>query len=159
MQWFSGKSQRNTSLKRAGHSFSASQAGHWSKLQPWLTHRKFPCKSTNDSKCFRREKMGSFLQVRQITQKGNNFFSECINLQKFSKIEGELKNTVSNTGEICHPIALSSAAVCGDALALVSSITSDLGWTGEQESLGNCRNLTKLLRSLLQWLQHCYCSI
>lgn len=47
---------------------------------------------------------------------------------EFSKIEADFKNTVSKTSEIRHPIAVSFTAVCGNALALVSSITSDLGW-------------------------------
>lgn len=47
---------------------------------------------------------------------------------EFSKIEAELKPTVSNTGEICHSIAVSFTAVCGNALPLVSCMTSDLSY-------------------------------
>lgn len=60
--------------------------------------------------------------------------SEC------SKFVAELRNIVSNAQEACHPIAGSFTAVRGNAPALLSSVTSDLGWMTEQESLGNYRN-------------------
>jgi len=91
-------------------------------------HTEGSCASTSVTPSASGEKQtSSFLKAWQITQKGNNFLSECINPQKFSKIEAALKTMVSNTSEICHPIAVSFTAVCGNTLALVSSITSDVG--------------------------------
>lgn len=87
------------------------------------SHTESSCASKSMTQSASGEKTTwSFLKVWQITQKGNNTF------QKFSKIEAELKSIVNNTSAIRHPIAVSFTAACGNALALVSSIKSDLGW-------------------------------